>query len=155
MRSALSGAKMPIHVESTKIRCAPNRHRPITIAVGTQTVSGRRATPRPTRANSVAAQPVAAMSPLCSLCRRSPRLTVGDSRLSMAGKKVSEKTIATKTPTAVNTPNCQIGTMAHVRKERNPAAVVSEVKMTGCHISRMVTITASGEDVSGCSNSSS
>ena len=36
-----------------------------------------------------------------------------------------------------------------------PATVVSEVKMTGFHISRMVTTAASDEEVSGCSNSSS
>ena len=45
--------------------------------------------------------------------------------------------------------------MAEVRKDKKPAAVVKEVKATGCHISRMAASTAADEDVSGCSNSAS
>ncbi len=55
-----------------------------------------------------------------------------------AGIKNKERTIAARTPTAVITPNSFCGMKNDERRERKPAAVVSDVMITGPFISSIV-----------------
>ena len=68
----------------------------------------------------------------------------GGSRASAAGSTVSDHTMQNRTPSAVKTPSQNTGRIPDGVKERNPTAVVTEVRTRGPVICSIVVRTAAG-----------